>query len=540
MDNLTRRGFFGFSAAVGGAFLVGCGGTAAQHTGSALDADALAKVLPAHIPVEFAKPDLPGVNGSAPGYLKFPDELVAAVEEKPLKGGEVTAMTPAFWPVPPGLGENSYYDVVNERLGGVVKFDLVQGSDYAAKLAAMMAGRNVPEMTVMPTFTIPPRFSEGVGEVFRDLTDFLAGDKVKDYPLLANIPTDAWHACVYGGRLYGVPFPDKPFPEAMFYRSDVFEQLGVEPPKNADEFVALCKEVNDPGANRWAVGDVFRSMIRMFGDPGDWSRDPSGKVVNKIETEAYTEAVKFTQSLYAAGYVHPDLVAGNTTRVKELFAGGQMLVYQDGLGAWREALAQQRPTNPGFRMDAFPLFAHDGGEPSYPVSPPTAMVTLIRKDLPDDRVRELLKVADFAAAPIGTEEHFLLRYGAEGKHSARGAGGAPDLNELGRKEITLTYGFLASPPDAIVETQYPDYVESLHAWLADAQQHQVKPPTFGLRIEEPAEHSKLPKQFEDRTNDILRGRTPVSEVGKLAEDWRKAGGDELREFYDKALTDAGR
>ncbi|MFD7659259.1 extracellular solute-binding protein [Actinosynnema sp. NPDC059797] len=537
---LNRRGFLSLTAAAGGTLLVGCGSSAQQHTGTALDADALSRVLPAHVPVEFAKPDLPGVGGSSPGYLSFPRELVAAVRDKPLNGGEVTAMTPAFWPVPPGLGENSYYDVVNSRLGGVVKFDLVQGSDYQAKLAAIMAAKQVPELTVMPTFTIPPRFSEGVGEVFRDLTDFLAGDKVKDYPLLANIPTDAWNACVYGGRLYGVPFPDRPFPETLFYRSDLFEQLGVEPPESADEFAALCKRINDPANNRWAVGDVFRSIVRAFGSPGDWSRDSSGKVVNVIETEAYTEAVKFTQSLYAAGYVHPDLVAGNTTRMKELFAGGQMLVYQDGLGAWREALAQQRPTNPGFGMEAMPLFAHDGGKPGYPVSPATAMVTLIRKDVPDDRVRELLRVANFAAAPVGTEEHFLLRYGVEGQHSARNASGAPDLNELGRKEITLTYGFLSGPPDAIVESQYPDYVKSLHGWLADAYEHQVKPPTFGLRIEEPAEHSKLPKQFEDRTNDILRGRTPVDQVGKLAEDWRKAGGDELREFYDKALSDAGR
>lgn len=539
--NLNRRGFLSLAAAAGGMVVVGCGSSAQQHTGSALGADALAGVLPAHVPVDFAKPDLPGVNGSAPGYLTYPRQLVAAVKDKPLSGGgEVTAMTPAFWPVPPGLGQNSYYDAVNERLGGVVRFDPVQGSDYGAKLAAMMAAKQVPEMTVVPTFTIPPRFSEGVGEVFRDLTDFLAGDKVKDYPLLANIPPDSWQACVYGGRLYAVPYPDRPFPETMFYRSDVFEQLGVAPPKSAAEFEALCKEINDPANNRWAVGDVFRSMIRAFGGQGDWSRDPSGKVVNQIETEAYVEAVKFTRGLYAAGYVHPDLVAGNTTRLKELFAGGQMLIYQDGLGAWREVLAQQRPTNPNFGMNAMPLFAHDGGKPGYPVSPPTAMITLIRKDVPDDRVRELLRLANFTAAPIGTEEHFLLRFGTEGKHSTRVAHGAPDLNELGRREITITYGFLSGPPDAIVDAQYPDYVEAHHAWAAEAQQHQIKPPTFGLRIEEPAEFSKLPKQFEDRTNDILRGRTPVDQVGKLAEDWRKAGGDKLREFYDKALSDAGR
>ncbi|WP_367127097.1 extracellular solute-binding protein [Saccharothrix sp. HUAS TT1] len=538
--NLNRRGFLTFTAVAGGTLLVGCGESAAPHAGSALGEDALAEVLPSYVPVELVKPDLPGVNGSVPGYLKFPTNLVDGVKDKVLDGGEVTAMTPAFWPLPPGLGENSYWEAVNQRIGGTVKFEQVQGTDYLAKLSAMVAAKQVPEMTVMPTFTIPPRFSEGVGQVFADLTDLLSGDKVKDYPLLANIPTDTWHACVYGGRLYGVPFRGELFPEALFYRKDIVERLGGQAPKTSDEFFALCKAINDPGANRWALGDVFRSMVRVFGDPGDWSRDPSGKVVNKIETDAYKEAVKFTRSLYDAGFVHPDIVAGNTTGVKELFEGGQMLIDQIGMGGWGEAVRRQRPANPDFGMEAVPLFAHDGGEPRYVVSAPTAMVTLFRKDLSTDRIKELLRLTNFVAAPVGTKEHYLINYGVEGEHSTRDASGAPGLNELGRKEVTLTYGFMAAPPETIIDAQYPDFVKAKHAWYVDAYEHQVQPVTFGLRIEEPAEHTKLPKQFEDRTNDILRGRRPVEEVDRLAEEWRKAGGDELRAFYDKALSDAGR
>lgn len=537
---VNRRGFLSLAALAGSGALAGCDSSGPQHAGSALGGDELGKLLPAHVPVEYAKPDLPGVNGSLPGYLTFPEDLVTAVEDKPLSGGQVTAMTPAFWPVPPALGQNSYYDAVNERLGGVVKFDPVAGGDYAAKLAAMMAAKEVPDLTVMPTFTIPPRFSEGVGEVFRDLTDFLAGDRVRDYPLLANIHTDVWQSCVYGGRLYAVPFPGELFPEVLYYRTDLFERLGVAPPLSADELRSVCEKVNDPAKNRWAVGDVFRTMLRAYGSKGDWSRDPSGKVVNKLETPEYAEAVRFTRSLHDAGYVHPDLVAGNVNGLKDLFAGGQVLMYQDGMGAWGEAIQRQRPVDPDFGMAAAPLFAAGGGEPTYPVHAPTSMITLFRKDLSDDRVRELLRLCDFAAAPIGTTEHYLLRYGVDGRHSARGAGGAPALNDLGRREITLTYNFLAGPPDAVTQTEYPDFVRAKHAWFAYAHQHQLKPITFGLRIEEPAQFAKLAKQFEDRTNDILRGRAGVDELGRMVEDWRKAGGDQLREFYDKALTDAGR
>ncbi|MFI6094648.1 extracellular solute-binding protein [Lentzea sp. NPDC051213] len=545
--SMDRRGFLGLVGAgvlattIGG--VTGCSSPSAPQTGSALGNGEFAGVLPAHVPVEFGKPDLAGVNGSPAAYLRYPSQLVQAIKDKPGGGGQLTAMTPSFWPVPPGLGQNAYYDAVNSKLGATIKFEQVSGNDYQQKLSAMMAARQVPEIVVMPSFTVPPRFTEGVGTVFTDLTDLLKGDEVRKYPMLANIPTDNWLGCAFNKRLYGVPFPGSPFAETIFYRKDVFERLGVAPPKSAAEFEQLCKKITDPAARQWALGDVFRAMVRMFGGKGDWSRDASGKVVNQLETEAYVEAVSFSRSLCAAGYAHPDYVAGalsGTSKHKELFASGQMLMVQDGVGAWKEALAAQRPSNPSFDMAALPLFNHDGGKPTYPVSTPTSMITMFRKDLPRERVEELLRIVNFAASPIGTQEYHLVNYGTDGTHSTRDAQGEPQLNDLGRKEITLTYGFFAGPPQIITNPAYPDFVKAQHAWYADTYSHQIKPLEFGLKVDEPAEFSKLGKEFQDKTFDIIFGRTPVEDVTKLADEWRRKGGDQLREFHTKVLADAGR
>lgn len=543
-NGIDRRGFLGLvGAGVLATAVSGCGTPPAPRTGTALGGAELAGVLPAHVPVEFAKPDLPGVGGSPAGYLRYPAQLVEAIKDKPGSGGQITAMTPSFWPVPPGLGQNAYYDAVNAKLGATIKFEQVSGNDFQQKLSAMMAARQVPEIVVMPSFTIPARFTEGVGTVFTDLTDLLKGDEVRKYPMLANIPTDDWLGCAFNKRLYGVPFPGSLFPEAVYYRKDVFEQLGVAPPKSATEFEQLCKKITDPAANRWALGDVFRAMVRTFGGQGDWSRDASGKVVNQLETQAYTEAVKFTRSLCAAGYAHPDYVSGGlsgTSKHKDLFANGQMLIVQDGVGAWKEMLAAQRPSNPGFDMAAMPLFHHDGGKPSYPASTPTSMITMFREDLPRERVEELLRITNFAASPIGTQEHHLVNYGTDGTHSTRDAQGEPRLNDLGRREITLTYGFFAGPPPIISNPAYPDFVKAQHAWYADTNSHRTTPLEFGLKVDEPAEFSKLAKEFQDRTMDIVFGRSPVEDVAKLADEWRKKGGDQLREFHTKVLADAGR
>lgn len=168
------------------------------------------------------------------------------------------------------------------------------------------------------------------------------------------------------------------------------------------------------------------------------------------------------------------------------------------------------------------------------------MITMFRKDLPKDRIEELLRITDFAASPIGTQEYHLVNYGTEGIHSTRDAKGEPQLNELGRKEITLTYGFFAGPPPIVTNPAYPDFVKGSHAWYADTYSHQTKPLEFGLKVDEPAEFSKMGQEFQDKTFDIIFGRTPVEDVTKLADEWRRKGGDKLREFHTKVLADAGR
>ena len=42
---------------------------------------------------------------------------------------------------------------------------------------------------------------------FADLTEHLSGDAVKEYPFLANLPTESWRTCVFNGGIYGLPVP---------------------------------------------------------------------------------------------------------------------------------------------------------------------------------------------------------------------------------------------------------------------------------------------------------------------------------------------
>jgi putative aldouronate transport system substrate-binding protein len=445
-------------------------------------------------------------------------------------------------PLPPGLGNNSYFDANNERIGAPVRFNVVNGNEYGDKLGPVLAAGNVPELLCIPGWEIASqtRFGQAADKLFEDLTPYLAGDKAAAYPMLANLPTRAWAYGVWNSQLKAVPYPGNGLPWALFYRKDLFGKLGAEPPKSMDDVLALGKELTDAKANRWAFGSIIDEVARAFRAPANWRKDSSGKLVHKIETPEFEEAVAFTRKLFQSGYVHPTVVGNAAADQKPLFEGGQILVYQDGPGSWAEALQRQLPVNPRFEMQPVMPFAHDGGEAIVWAGDPAGIFTFVKKGLGEERVKELLGVLNYTAAPFGTEEYQLAAYGEEGKHYTKESSGAPKLTALGTKEVANTYIFLGGRPDAITQSQYPGYVEGMSAWQNECCKRFDKNPFEGIRVEAPSKMAALNQPFDDKLQDIFRGRRPVSELKAAVQAWRSGGGDEGRDFYAKVLSDNGR
>jgi putative aldouronate transport system substrate-binding protein len=325
----------------------------------------------------------------------------------------------------------------------------------------------------------------------------------------------------------------------MMYRKDIFDQFGAEPPKNADDLLALGKQLTDPKAGRWAFGSVADEIHRAFGVPGGWSKDPSGKLVRGHETPQFEEAVAFIRKLFQSGYVHPEVVA-NSADENALFEGGKFLIRQNGLGGWGESLQRQQTVNPKFNPQPVMPFAHDGGTPITWGGDPAGIFTFVKKGLGEARVKELLGVLNYTSAPFGTEEYQLYNYGQEGKHYTKQPSGAPKLTALGQKEVSQTYIFLGGRPVAITQSEYPGYVESMSAWQNAAAKVREKNLFDGIRVEQPAKMAALHQPFDDALQDIYRGRRPVSELKTAIKQWQTNGGNEGRDFYAKVLSDNGR
>jgi putative aldouronate transport system substrate-binding protein len=542
--NTTRRGFLGL---VGASVLVaGCAEKKSASKGTAVAADKLKSLVPTRIPFEIPglKPDLPGSEFVAPGFLTRPANMVQAVTTKPLTSGkEVTAMTPLWGTVPPGLGDNSYYEYMNERLGGTVRFNISDGNTYGQKLSTLLASGDVPEMTMVPGWELIKigHFTEAANKLFADLGPYLAGDKAKEFPLLANYDTAAWQYGVFGGMLQGIPWQNEPFPFATFVRQDIMEELGLQHPKSGDDLLVLGKAITDAKKKRWAFGGgMEQEMQRAFGSPREWRKKSDGTLEYKYETPEFQATIEFMVKLFEAGYMHPDIVANKDADNKAIFGSGQMIIYRDGLGAWHEALGRFQADNPKFDMQAVvPYPAKPGGKTIMWRNEPAGMFVFIKKGLGDARTRELLALSNWTSAPFGTQEYELVTNGVEGKHYNI-KDGAVEQTALGRKEVAPTYMFLSGRPPANEKVQYKGLVQALYDWQTQASKLLENDPFVGIRVEVPSKMAGLAQPTEDKMQEILRGKRPVSEWAKIVKEWQDGGGNEAREFYMKVARENGR
>lgn len=540
----SRRSFLATGAvaavAVAGGvpLLAACGGSGSGTKEGTTTGKALKKVVPAYAPLNLVEPDVASVNGSSPGFTKLPDPLVTSVKSVPGKGSEFRVMTPLWGTVP--KKNNPYYTAVNKAVGATLDFDPQDGNTYQDKIGAVLAGSDIPDVMTIPGWNMQGQIRNAITAKFADLSPYLAGDAVKKYPNLANIPTGAWQYSVFGGKLRGLPMPTPVIGNAIFYRKDLIGSGAV--PASADDLLAFGKEYTAPRKKVWAFDDLWTCIQKIYGllpdAPHYWQLE-NGKLVHKIETKEYREALAFARKLHDGGYVHPDAEANKDADSKIRFTSGHVVMYNDGTGGWKGMVTEQATANAKFDMQALDFFSHDGGKPVLWQDDPAGIFTFLSKKLSTARIEEFLAIADYAAAPYGTKEFMLTNYGVKGTHYTL-KDGAPAYTPQGVQEAQpSTFLFLASPPASIAYPDQPQLAKDYAAWMARQAPHVKKPLFFGMQIVEPQRYASLYTPFDDLQKDIRRGRKKVSDIDDAVNTWKKSGGEKLRAWYQDILDKNG-
>ncbi|WP_369232944.1 extracellular solute-binding protein [Streptomyces sp. R21] len=547
----SRRSFLASTAVAAAAvaggmpLLAACGGSDDGSREGTTSGKNAKKLLPAYVASNVVVPDIPAKNGSALGFTSKLDlaTLKASVTKKLGKGGKVTIMSP-FWGSPPKSG-NAYYKGMNDLIGVDVTWQNQDGNTYDQKLGAILASSDIPDVVVVPGWNMGGKIPTAIISKFADLGPYLSGDAVKDFPNLAAIPTDSWQRSIFGGKLRGLPMPAPWAPSIVpLYRQDIFEKEGYEVPKSCDEFMALAKEITNPKAKRWACLDMKWTAFQAFGvlsgseKPLGWNM-VDGKLVYRIETDEYLEALEWSRKLFAAGVVHPDAKMGkNAPDPGPKFAKGEFLIYPNNISQWYGRTAEQATQNPDFKVWGMDVWGHDGGNPTMWAEQPAGIFAFVNKKASESVIRDVLAVANVTAAPYGTKEYMMTNYGVEGTHYTV-KDGVPVKTDQGNIDVMNAFVMVASPAATIAHPDFPEVAKGQVEWEQRMGAFTKKSSFWGMQITEPNRYTNLSNDMEQMEDDIVRGRKKISDMQQFVSDWKSKGGDKLRDWYKKILDENG-
>lgn len=489
--------------------------------------------LPTYVAFDGPEPQYPApIEGAPSGFTAYPKETVRTVTEPPLTA-PLSGMVGIFSPLPTPRAKNPAWLEVERRLGARLDLTIVPNSDYLTKFQTAVAGKKLPDVTLYAGVDHPAEFFNAAAV---DLTPHLSGDAVKAYPNLAAIPTLAWKNCIVDNKIFKLPIPRGGSAGAGFYNQVLLDKAGIKQlPTSTEEYFDALVELTRPQDGHWgfinsAGNTYFQIITMMFGVPYGWRND-NGRLTADVETDEYAAAIEFMTTMVKNKLQVPGSDGIDGTARTNGFKAGKAAFVQDGLpgylGYWTEM------------PDGRPL-------PYIPVGLPgkkavtyydnvTFGATFINKSSAS-RVTEILAALNFFAAPFGSEEYTLLKYGIAGQDYTLDKSGFPVLTDQGTRDMTVPWGYLVGPGLAIANAD-AEFVKLYIDANATVDKMAVENPCTNLiSPTQNAKGSRLSTDISDVRNDIIAGRQKMTAWKPAVEKWRKDGGDRIRQEYESVLS----
>ena len=519
----------------------------------------VADALPTFIPnTSGPAPDFPAPGPQYEnGYITYPKNPVKALPATPPgSGGNVLFYVNNSAPAPPTpLDQNQAWQATNKELNANMQFTIIAQADYGVKLATVMAGNDLPDIMFIVGVTPSgaaqiQNLTQFMAAKCADLTPYLAGDAARDYPNLAAIPTYAWRnsGCARNGRLWMLPI-ERYYPGSMLLKnSGVYDsEIGKDyVPKNSDDFKRVLQALTRPSDNIWGMGCYLNQMYyiyyyaAMFGCPNNWALDSSGKLTKDIETPEYKEALAYVRDLVQSGVYHPDaLTIADSTVARNGLIGSKYVLDVETFGnAWQDAWArgprQQPPVTPAA---VYPFPAHDGGKAQHFFGHGYVATSTFKAASPD-RIKELLRIANWLAAPFGSAEDLLLTVGVKDVDYTLGADGSITVLPPSNTDAnSVPWKYIVQRPQVAFWPGIPDYAKAATDFEKAAIAVGISDPTLGFSS--PTLDTigiPLGQALMDGTTDVLAGRRPLSDFDEIIKDWQSNGGNQIRTELQQALA----
>jgi len=208
-----------------------------------------------------------------------------------------------FWGWVPGLEELvAQWNEENPDIQ--VSFHRMTGDDGQKVEAAVDAGAG-PDLVQLSTHSLPDYV---IAERVVDITDYVADDE-------SNYTPASWASVSFDGHVYGVP--QGIGPAGMMYRTDIFQQYGLEVPETWDDYLAAARalkaanpelyiaNLSPSEIGQWAQ-EIQQAESSWYGVEGDaWTvgvNDEGSRLVAERWQTLLDEGLVTTEQMWTPEY----------------------------------------------------------------------------------------------------------------------------------------------------------------------------------------------------------------------------------------------
>lgn len=536
---ITRRHLLAGAAAAGvTAGLAACStGGSPNSAGNPAASTGKTSALPTFRAFDKVTADLAGdpALGIPSGYYSYPAQPPAVTAYPLPQTKPITVLTQGT-PTGTPLAQSARWKALCADLGNDVQVTFGGTTEYTAKFQTTMAGNELPDLVMMDA---APELPKLLAAKFTDLGEFLGGDKSADYPGLASIPTTAWSVSMLNGQLWGIPQARPPAGLIMSTRGDLLAAKGIkkdQSPADGAELLAFFKEITNPKEPQFAMGALpttwlMNILLEMVDAPNVWQQT-DGKFVHAMETPQYAAAIQHAKEFWDAGVLHPNSFSdpgSNST----WWQGGLTQVYVQGFPNWLYFTQRQ----PHFDLGLIDIPKWDGGglAAKHASTPAYNAYAAVSKQASPDRVREILRVLDYIAAPYGTQEYLRGNYGLEGTHYTMVDGVPTSTKAIIDEPTVLTYfgsqalAYLTGPRGL---------VDREHEYLTKIMPTAKHNAALGLySATASSKATAFTRKATDVVGAIIQGRSQLGEWDSLVKEWQGGIGKDMRSEYEQAFAE---
>ena len=181
--------------------------------------------------------------------------------------------------------------------------------------------------------------------------------------------------------------------------------------------------------------------------------------------------------MVAAGVINPDAFNDKASARKQWFNGGIAAFDYDSFVAWNQYYSDNTAGD-AFAVNMLDVPGFDGGEGSPWMGSALNNVTSFSKDS-KHTAETLLKIANWMAAPFGTEEYLFRKYGVAGRHYTL-QGTDPVPTKVGVVETGIGLQYISDSTLALYWAGKPDVPQKQHAIQEKVAERLVYDASYGL------------------------------------------------------------